>query len=188
MRQFAEFTGMATTPGGALSDISRRRFCARSASRYPACAELSLFGQDTWRLTPRLTLTYGLRWDINPALKGKNLANQPFTVIRPERSGDHGVGAPRHSALRHDLWKRGAKDWDLPISSAESRIGASVLRAGFGIFYDLGYGSLGGVSSYFPYQAVKSLWLVPFPLRAANAVPPPLTTNPPGWHHSRSPP
>jgi hypothetical protein len=28
---------------------------------------LSLFVQDTWRLTQRLTLTYGVRWDRNPA-------------------------------------------------------------------------------------------------------------------------
>ena len=26
----------------------------------------SLFGQDTWKLTPNTTLTYGLRWDYNP--------------------------------------------------------------------------------------------------------------------------
>jgi len=25
-------------------------------------------------------MTFGLRWEINPPLKGKNLANQPFTV------------------------------------------------------------------------------------------------------------
>jgi hypothetical protein len=30
----------------------------------------SAYGQDTWRVTPRLTLTHGLRWDVNPPLKG----------------------------------------------------------------------------------------------------------------------
>jgi outer membrane receptor protein involved in Fe transport len=40
----------------------------------------SLYGQDAWKISPRLTLTYGLRWDVNPPLKGKNLSNDPFTL------------------------------------------------------------------------------------------------------------
>ena len=55
----------------------------------------------------------------------------------------------------------------------------SVLRGGFGIFYDLGSDSLGGSSSYFPFFAVKPLRLAPFPLSAQNAAPPMITTNPP---------
>jgi hypothetical protein len=42
---------------------------------------LSLYGQDSWKVTPRLTVTYDLRWELNPPLKGKTSANDPFTVI-----------------------------------------------------------------------------------------------------------
>lgn len=34
---------------------------------------LALFAQDSWRVTPRLTLTYGLRYEIMGGLKSKNL-------------------------------------------------------------------------------------------------------------------
>ncbi|HVO63859.1 MAG TPA: carboxypeptidase regulatory-like domain-containing protein [Candidatus Binatia bacterium] len=175
---FAEFKGMSTTPGGALSDTALAAFVHNVQANTLLAWNLSLYGQDTWRVTPQLTLTYGLRWDLNPALKGKNLENQPFTVT--------GLDDPATLALA----PRGISLYDTSYGNVAPRIGiayqfggnqnwTSVLRAGFGIFYDLGYGSLGGVSSYFPYQAVKSLSLVPFPLSAANAAPPPLTTNPP---------
>jgi hypothetical protein len=55
----------------------------------------------------------------------------------------------------------------------------SVLRGGFGVYYDLGSGSLGGVSSYFPYLSDKFATDVPFPLSPQNAAPPALTVNPP---------
>jgi hypothetical protein len=60
---------------------------------------------------------------------------------------------------------RGIRNWDAAV------------RAGFGIFYDLGQGSLGGVSSFFPYIADKNFSPSPFPLSPEDASPPPLTTN-----------
>jgi hypothetical protein len=56
---------------------------------------------------------------------------------------------------------------------------ARVLRAGFGTFYDLGQGSLGGTSAFFPYSASKTFVLVPFPLSPENAAAPTPTANPP---------
>jgi len=55
----------------------------------------------------------------------------------------------------------------------------TVLRGGFGVFYDLGSGSLGGVSVYFPYSTSNIVSNVTFPLSAENAAPPPITTSPP---------
>src|SRR6202040_2504510 len=55
----------------------------------------------------------------------------------------------------------------------------SVLRGGIGVFYDLGSGSLGGVSSFFPYSATTVFSPAQFPLSPQNATPPTLTVNPP---------
>ena len=184
--QFAEFTGVTTcvvqpcteTPGDALSGTAYAAFLQATQSNALLSHNFSVYGQDTWKPSPRLSLTYGLRWDINPPLKGKNLANEPFTVT--------GLNNPSTIALA----PRGTPLYDTTYGNLAPRIGIayqlggntdwnSVVRGGFGIFYDLGSGSLGGVSGYFPYQAVKSLFLVPFPLSAASSAPPTLSTSPP---------
>src|SRR5262249_14974782 len=79
-RQFADFSGVTTAPGGALSGTAALATVLTFQGDALLSQNFSLYGQDTWKITPRLTLTYGLRWDINPPLKGKNSANDPFTV------------------------------------------------------------------------------------------------------------
>jgi outer membrane receptor protein involved in Fe transport len=178
--QFVAFTGVTATPGGALSGTA---FFAQ-ASAYQASALLSqnfsLYGQDTWKVAPRFTVTYGLRWDINPPLKGKNAANDPFTVTGQDNPPTIALaphGTPLYQTTYGNVaprlglaWQLGRRpNWDL------------TLRAGVGIFYDLGQGSLGGVASYFPYNATKTISPapVPFPFSPHDAAPPAITINPP---------
>ncbi|HET9713607.1 MAG TPA: carboxypeptidase regulatory-like domain-containing protein, partial [Pyrinomonadaceae bacterium] len=80
-RQFAQFSGVTATPGGALSGRALVGVTFAMQSNALLSQNLSLYGQDAWRITPKLTVTYGLRWDVNPPLKGKNAANDPFTVM-----------------------------------------------------------------------------------------------------------
>jgi hypothetical protein len=80
------------------------------------------------------------------------------------------------------------------VEGAQNQSALGVLqgrrRCSSGVLYDLGYGSLGGVSSYFPYSAVKVVSPSPtpcpsgsvrlcFPLSPQNAAPPTITANPP---------
>jgi len=110
---------------------------------------------------------------VNPPLDGANAANDPFTVI--------GLGDPSTMTLA----PRGTPLYKTTYGNLAPRLGVAfqqgvtVLRAGIGTFYDLGYGSLGGTSAFFPYSASRTFVLAPFPLTAENAAPPTPTANPP---------
>jgi hypothetical protein len=181
-RQQANFLGVTCStppcPGYALSGTAAFAVTFAFQSDALLTPNYSLYGQDTWKISPQLTITYGLRWDINPALKGKDLANQPFTVT--------GLNDPATIALA----PRGTPLYQTTYGNLAPRIGAayelrgganwaSVLRGGFGVFYDLGYGSVGAASSYFPFFALNVIPSAAFPLSSYNSTPPVLTTNPP---------
>src|SRR5260370_37814129 len=87
--QLAEFRGIGV-PGSAggpsptgTAVSGTAAFAAAEAFQGDALLSrnVSFYGQDTWRIAQRLTVTYGLRWDIHPPPKGKNLANDPFTLV-----------------------------------------------------------------------------------------------------------
>jgi hypothetical protein len=185
-RQYVQFTGMSANPGGALSGTAQGATSTTAQLAAPFAYQgsallaqnFSFYGQDTWKVTPRLTLTYGLRWDINPALKGKNSASDPFTVVGLNDPATMTL-APRGTPLYQTTYGNVAPRLGLAYQLPEKPNWGAVLRGGFGIFYDLGYGSLGGVSSYFPYIAERIIPAAPFPLSSQDATPPPFSTNPP---------
>src|SRR5262249_8251605 len=115
---------------------------------------------------------------VNPPLKGKNSANDPFTVT--------GLNNPATIALA----PRGTPLYETTYGNVAPRLGiawqlggrpnwGATLRAGFGIFYDLGQRPIGAASSYFPYIASKTIQPAAFPLSPQDLAPPPLTLNPP---------
>jgi len=157
----APFVGVDSNQGAAL--LSR---------------DVSVYGQDTWKLTPRLTLTYGLRWDVNPALKGKQADSGPFTVLNLANPSDLTL-APRGTPLYATTYANLAPRIGIAFQVAQKQDWETILRGGFGTFYDLGVGSLGLATSGFPFTAQEALFGVQFPLSASQELPPTITLTPP---------
>ena len=99
-----------------------------------------LYIQDAFRLTPRLTLNYGLRWDYYGIVQEKNNLFANFLVQNFDPVSDTGtgnylqVGTPGLSRLYNpdhkDFSPRASIAWD-PAGK-----GKTVFRAGAGLFYD----------------------------------------------------
>ncbi|MGD1093879.1 MAG: TonB-dependent receptor [Bryobacteraceae bacterium] len=133
----------------------------------------SLFAQDTWKATRTLTMTYGLRWEYNAAPSASN-GQLPFTVTGVDNLATMTL-APRGTPL----WHPQKDDFAPRLGVAWQPLPNLVLRAGAGIFYDLGYSTVANGTSAFPFAQDNIILNTSFPLSAANAAPPPFTTTPP---------
>lgn len=136
---------------------------------------LGAFAQDTWRVTPAVTVTYGLRWDVdfapssNPpllAVTGFSLSN--LSNLAPAPAGTspfrttYGNVAPRVGVAYQLL---GTQDRQ------------TVVRGGFGVFYDLATSQAGNLINpfFYPFGAAKFSFSGTFPFDSTTAAPPPIT-------------
>ena len=146
------------------------------SSRFPATLVFpnwSLFAQDTWNITRSLTITYGLRWDYNGSPSSPN-GTLPFTVDQVNNLKTMTLapaGTPLWHAQKDDFAPRLGIAWN-----ARTNL---VIRAGAGIFYDLGYSLGAGATSAFPYVQQNLILNTSFPLSDAAASAPPFKTTPP---------
>ena len=168
----------ALDAAGAVRDIRAGRgavtVTADAEPRLPLFRNFSAFAQDAWRATPRLTLTYGVRWELSPppherAGRGPQLATytSDFTAV---------ALAPRGAPL----WRTSRADF-APRAGAAFRLSErTTLRGGAGLFYDTGGGQAAQVfGSIYPYTSVKPLGGASLPLTPGQAAPAPRSAVPP---------
>jgi carboxypeptidase family protein/TonB-dependent receptor-like protein len=143
---------------------------------------LSVFAQDTWYALPRLSLTYGLRWDVDfapstsggtsfPAVTGYNLADFSNLALAQ-------AGTPAFRTSYNNFAPRVGAAYQLSQNPAWQR----VLRGGFGVFFDMATSETGNIPNNNPSYPFGAFNNLPsnstFPFTPAQAAPPPIT--PPG--------
>jgi len=133
----------------------------------------SLFAQDTWKLARNLTATYGVRWEYNTA--PSSLSGTPLFTVTQVTNLATTTLAPEGTAL----WHPQKDDFAPRLGLAWHARSNLVLRAGAGIFYDLGYGVITNAMISFPYIQENLISGTSFPLNANAATPPPFRTIPP---------
>jgi hypothetical protein len=94
----------------------------------------SAFIQDEWKATNRLHLSLGLRWDVNPP----PTSNLPLYALTQATDLATMKVAPRGTPLYHTDYIGFAPRAGFAYQINPTTGRESVLRAGFGIFYDVG--------------------------------------------------
>lgn len=150
-------------------------FLFKTAGRRGSLAfhDFGAYAQDAWNLNRRLSLTFGLRWEFEPA---------PSTTKDPDLFAVTGIDdlttldlAPPGTALWETRYGNFAPRVGLALQLFEKKDYATVLRGGFGIFYDLATQQVGSafLAGAFPFSARELIFSgLTFPLTPALQQPP----------------
>jgi len=138
---------------------------------------ISAFGQDTWHVVPRLTVTYGLRWDTDLAPTTTSGPSIPAAIgFSLVNFSNLGLAPPGTAAFRN-TYGNFAPRLGLAYQFSEKRDWGTVLRGGFGLFYDLATSETATLllRGGYPFnaQGLPSFGGT-FPLTGSAAAPPPI--------------
>ena len=127
--QFVYFDSVTQALSGQANEAIVSTFSGPISLRFN---ELSVYAQDAWRISPRLLLTYGVRWELN----------RPFSEAKPQLPG---ISSTNPATVQ--LLPAGGPLWQTRYGNLAPRVGASyrlrdrprfttILRGGAGLFYD----------------------------------------------------
>jgi hypothetical protein len=137
---------------------------------------LGVFAQDTWRIANHLTLTYGLRWDVDFAPSSttgpKLLAVTGFDLNDLSKLGLAPAGTPPFKTGYGNFAPRVGIAYQI----SQNQSWETVLRGGFGVFYDLATSQVGNAfTTGYPFKGFGFSFGGTFPLSPAMAAAPPIT-------------
>ncbi len=136
---------------------------------------LSLYAQDAWQATPRLVVTYGVRWEFNPApsARGTTTVTGWRDVSDPSKISLAPVGS--------SLWSTTYTNFAPRLGFAYKLTGKGdfVARGGVGVFYDLGLGSASNLGYSFPNSANTYSASVTLPMVDVRPYLPTISVQPP---------
>jgi hypothetical protein len=118
---------------------------------------MSFFAQDTWHVTPRLNITYGVRQEFTPPPSYRGPVNAGTeTTVSPNPFRPPGTLQVSPEFSQTPDWVTRANQF-APRVGAAYRLGENyVIRAGAGLFYDLSFSSAVDLVNGAPYNRFRS--------------------------------
>lgn len=140
------------------STVSVQALAPQASMSFPT---YSFFVQDNWRATPKLTVNYGLRWELVPPPSGR--FNRP--IFGPNQVSDPLTLSI--ASANTPLWQTRWNNFGPRLGLAYQAWGGLTLRGGIGLFHDLGTGQASRGFNSWPYNTVRTTLNSPFPPSAA---------------------
>jgi hypothetical protein len=124
--------------GGVAGDVEelllgKADFASRSfgnTHRHITQNSVGFYAQDDWKVRPNLTVSFGLRWDINGTLRDKDNVESNFFPDRGLVQVGHGISGI-HNVDYHDFGPHLGFAWDIFGK------GKTALRGGYSVSYDV---------------------------------------------------
>lgn len=112
---------------------------------------LGLFAQDTWRTTPRLTLTFGVRWDID--FTPTSLSGSPLAAVTNFNPNDLSTLtlAPAGTPIFKTQYRNFGPRFGMAYLLRQIPQWETVVRGGAGIYYDLATTHVGDALQFGDY-------------------------------------
>jgi Ca-activated chloride channel family protein len=142
------------------AETARISSFTRTQPQRPVFNNFSAYAQDEWRSTTRLTLTYGLRWELNPAPRASN------------RRTELALTSPGDLLPPLTLAAKGSRLWETTFANFAPRVGLAyqlnnegtfVIRGGFGLLYDAANSPVGDAfADSYPILSGSSSFNQPF--------------------------
>ena len=120
---------IAGLPRGAVTGKTGGRIFVGDTERFVSMLSFSAFFQDDWRVTPRLTINAGLRYDLSSTIRERHNLLANFDPVNGIRQVGVNMGAP-YDADYNNVGPRLGIAWD-PWGK-----GKTVIRAGGSIIYE----------------------------------------------------
>ncbi|MCU1224152.1 MAG: TonB-dependent receptor plug [Edaphobacter sp.] len=152
--------------------LNTASFTAQNQLRVdPTSKNLGIFAQDEWRMLPRLSLSLGLRWDLNPppSVSGTQAYTYTGDINNPSTLA---ISSQPGGAIYKTTYSNFAPRFGMALTIHNQPGHELVLRTGAGLFYDLiaingFFGSGTGLGT-----AATSTGKTAFPLQASQILVP----------------
>jgi len=179
---YNEFVGFLDVPSVIAANAAFALITSNTSNNSILFRNLGLFAQDTWKAATRLTFSYGIRWDVDFA---------PSTIQGPDLPAVTGVEnlanlslAPAGTPVFSTKYDNFAPRVGIAYLLSQTKGRETVLRGGFGLFYDLATAQVGDalLNGNYPFGASELIYGQPlggsklgFPLSSSTLQPPPIS-------------